>query len=404
MTQLTDLTQPAAPVALPQLKIAWFGHIASERHYGTVSYSRMMLSGLSQRAVEVVFFFHATRERHLITPPNVRAVRIGALDILNRATVSSLRAERTIKNVLRNERPQLAHVSLSFSNLDSSIPELAHEYNIPCIATIHMPFGPPRSFWGAAMRVIYRMYVSTLEKYDVVIVFSENQKRMLEKNGVEHAQIHVIPNGVDIDKFAPGESDYKRELGARVLISYVGRIEPEKNVNVLCEAFTSLDLPDDHVLVLAGGGMDLGRLRRKYSDDPRIIFRGHLSDAREIQRLLRASDINVLPSAIEGLSISMLEAMASGCAMIVTDVGADGEAMRGAGLVLDLENLDGQLPLALRQLIEFPEFREELRRRSRQRAVEQYSLRGNLDKLVDLYRQLERSARPSFYAYRNQSA
>lgn len=383
------------------MKIAWFGHVASDRHYGTMSYSRMMLNGLSQRAVEVVFFFHATRERHLVTPPNVRAVRIGAFDILNRATVSSLRAERTIKNVLRSERPQVAHVSLSFSNLDSTIPELAHEYDIPCVATWHAPYGPPRSFWGAAMRVVYRMYVNTLDKYDAVIVFSENQKRMLEKNGVERAQMYVIPNGVDTEKFVPGDSDYKRELGARVLISYVGRVEPEKNVNVLCEAFTSLDLPDDHVLVIAGAGMDLGRLRRKYSDDPRIIFRGHITEAREVQRLLRASDINILPSAIEGLSISMLEAMSSGCAMIVTDVGADGEAMRGAGIVLDLENLEGQLPLALRQLIEFPDFREELKRRARQRAVEQYSLSGNLDKLVNLYRQLEHTTRFPYYGFRN---
>ena len=54
-------------------------------------------------------FFSTPRcERHLVTPPNVRAVRIGALDILNRATVSSLQAERTIKNVLRAEKPQVA--------------------------------------------------------------------------------------------------------------------------------------------------------------------------------------------------------------------------------------------------------------------------------------------------------
>lgn len=383
------------------MKIAWFGHVASDRHYGTMSYSRMMLNGLSQRAVEVVFFFHATRERHLVTPPNVRAVRIGAFDILNRATVSSLRAERTIKNVLRTERPQVAHVSLSFSNLDSTIPEICHDYDIPVVATWHTPYGPPGTFWGTAMRVLYRLYVSTLDKYDAVIVFSENQKRMLEKNGVQRARMFVIPNGIDTEKFAPGADDYKRELGARLLMSYVGRIEPEKNVNVLLEAFTSLDLPEDHVLVVAGAGMDLGRLRRKYSDDPRIIFRGHLPDSREVQRILKSTDIFVLPSQVEGLSIAMLEAMASGAAMIVTDVGADGEAMRGAGLVLDLENLEGQLPLALRQLIEFPEFRQELRMRARQRAVEQYSLQTNLDKLVQLYRHLELQSRPEAYGYRN---
>lgn len=386
------------------MKIAWFGHVASERRNGIVSYSRMMLNGLSQRAVDVVFFFHATRERHLVTPPNVRAVRIGALDILNRATVSSLRAERTIRNVLRAERPQIAHVSLSFSNLDSSIPDLCHDIGIPAVATLHMPYGPPGSWWGTAMKVLYRVYVNTFDKYDAVIVFSENQKRMLIKYGVENPTIHVIPNGIDTEKFSPGAPDYKTELGARLLISYVGRIDPEKNVSVLCEAFTSLDLPDDYALVIAGDGLDLGRLRRKYDDDPRIIFRGHITDPRELLRILRSSDINVLPSSVEGLSIAMLEAMASGAAMIVTDVGSDGEAVRGAGIVLDLENLDAQLPLALRQLIEFPDFREELRARARARAVEQYSLQGNLDKLVQLYYQIRPTNHSAFYGYANPSA
>ncbi len=380
------------------MKIAWFGHVASARRNGIITYSRMMLNGLSQRQVEVVFFYHATRERHLVTPPNVRAVRIGALDIMKRATVASLQAERTIKNILRLELPAVAHVSLSFSNLDSAIPELCHAYNIPAVATVHMPYGQPRSFWGTAMRVVYRIYVNTLDKYDAVIVFSETQKRMLHRYGVEHAQIHVIPNGIDINAYHPGPADYKREIGARLLVSYVGRVDPEKNVGALCEAFTSLDLPDDHVLVVAGDGSDYGRLRRKYSDDPRILFLGHIGDPREIQRILRSSDINVLPSSIEALSLAMLEAMASGAAVIATDVGADGEALRGAGIVIDVEHLEAQLPLALRQLVEFPEFREELRRRSRARVVEQYSLQGNLDKLVQLYAQLNYPLSPNAYA------
>lgn len=370
------------------MKIAWFGHVASARRNGIVTYSRMMLNGLSQRAVDVVFFYHATREKHLVTPPNVRAVRIGALDIMKRATVSSLQAERVIRNVLHTERPAAAHVSLSFSNLDSTIPELCHTLGIPAVATVHMPYGQPGSLWGTAMRVLYRMYVNTLDKYDAAVVFSENQKQMLQRYGIENVQLHVIPNGIDTHTYAPGESDYKAELGARLLISYVGRIDPEKNVGALCEAFTTLALPEDHILVIAGDGLELGRLRRKYADNPQIIFRGHLFDQHEIQRILRSSDISVLPSAIEALSLSMLEAMSSGAAVIATDVGADGEALRGAGIVIDIEHLDAQLPLALRQLIEFPEFRQELRHRARTRVIEQYSLQSNLDKLVTLYAML----------------
>ncbi|MBI4672691.1 MAG: glycosyltransferase family 4 protein [Chloroflexi bacterium] len=383
------------------MKIAWFGHVASARRNGIVTYSRMMLNGLSQREVDVVFFFHATRERRLVTPPNVRAVRIGALDIMKRATFSSLQAERTIKNVLGTEQPAVAHVSLSFSNLDASIPEFCHTFGIPAVATVHMPYGQPGSFWGTAMRVVYRMYVNTLDKYDAAIVFSENQKSMLLKYGVEHAQLHVIPNGIDVNTYTPGLPDYKLELGARLLISYVGRLDPEKNVGALCEAFTSLDLPDDHVLVIAGDGLDLGRLRRKYSDDPRIIFRGHIFEPRELQRILRSTDISVLPSSVEALSIAMLEAMSSGAAVIATDVGADGEALRGAGIVIDVEHLEAQLPLALRQLIEFPDFRQELGRRARQRAMEQYSLQVNLDKLLVLYENLHTHVRAHPYGYRN---
>lgn len=374
------------------MKIAWFGHVASARRNGKVAYSRMILNGLSRRHAEVIFFFHASRERDLVTPPSTRAVRMGALDIWNRATVSAPQAHRTIKNVLRQERPHVAHVSLSFSNLDSAIADLCHEQGIPVVGTWHMPFGPPVAFWSIALDMVYRLYVNTFSKYDAVIVFSSRQKQILVEHGLPSAKLHVIPNGIDLEAFAPGHADYKQELGARVLVSYVGRVDPEKNVNSLCEAFLSLNLPGDHILVIAGGGLSLRNLRHRYKD-PRIIFRGHVAEPHELHRIFRSSDINVLPSSVEAFSIAMLEAMASGAAMIVTNVGADGEAVRGAGIVLDLEHLEGQLPLALRHLIEFPKFRKELQRRARRRVIERYSLQGTLDKLEQLYHSLDTQTR-----------
>jgi glycosyltransferase involved in cell wall biosynthesis len=108
--------------------------------------------------------------------------------------------------------------------------------------------------------------------------------------------------------------------------------------------------------------------------------------------MLRAMDIFVLPSMVEGLSLSLLEAMACGTAPVATDVGSDGEALRGAGIVVDTKDLDGQLRLALRTLIEFPDFRTELGRRARARAVERYSLSDNLDRLLAVYRELRPAA------------
>ena len=57
-------------------------------------------------------------------------------------------------------------------------------------------------------------------------------------------------------------------------------------------------------------------------------------------------------------------------------------------MVVDPRDLDGQLRLALRTLIEFPDFRAELGRRARTRAVERYSLSDNLDRLLSVYREL----------------
>jgi glycosyltransferase involved in cell wall biosynthesis len=108
--------------------------------------------------------------------------------------------------------------------------------------------------------------------------------------------------------------------------------------------------------------------------------------------MLRAMDIFVLPSMVEGLSLSLLEAMACGVAPVATDVGSDGEALRGAGILVDTKDLDGQLRLALRTLIEFPDFRAELGQRARARAVERYSLSDNLDRLLAVYRELRPAA------------
>lgn len=376
------------------MRVAWFGHAAGAKRDGIVTYSRETVRGLLKRDLHVMFFYHATRERIVMPPPDVQAVRIGALDILNRAVVSSPRAVRTIRHAFETMRPDVAHVSLSFSNLDASLPDLCHEYGIPIVATLHIPYGPPVSFWASATKVLYWIYSSTLAKYDAVIVFSESQRALLEEYDVDPARIRVIPNGVDVTKYVPGSKDYKVELGSALLIGYVGRLDPEKNVNILLEAFENLDLPEDYHVVIVGDGLELGRLRHKYAIDRRILFRGFVRDDFERARVLRSTDIFVLPSAIEGLSLSMLEGMASGAATIATDVGSDGEALQGAGIVIDLDSLDEQLPLALRLLIDYPEFRGELGVRARARTVERYSMDRNLDQLVRLYRDLAVAGTP----------
>jgi len=81
----------------------------------------------------------------------------------------------------------------------------------------------------------------------------------------------------------------------------------------------------------------------------------------------------------------MLEAMACGAATVATDVGSDGDALRGAGVVLDPAHVESELRAVIRMLIETPELARVLGRLARERAVSRYSLARNLDALLQLY-------------------
>jgi glycosyltransferase involved in cell wall biosynthesis len=369
------------------LRVAWLGHQSGRAGDGLLTYSREMVAGLRARGVKVFFVHHGA-----LPAVTDDGLTLRSLTGSHRYTISSPRTKRLITDLLRREHIDLVHVSLSFSTLiDFGLPELCHELGLPVAATFHVPYDSRFSLWQGISAALYRLYAQSLASFDRVIIFSEQQKILLEHYGVPAINVAVIPNGVDIEKYAPGPSDYKQTIEASALIGFLGRVDPEKNVDVLVRAFQDIDSGDDVKLVVIGGGSERRRLERRYRGS-RVVFTGQVMDEVERIAMLRAMDIFVLPSLVEGLSLSLLEAMACGVATIATDVGADGEALRGAGVLVDPKDLDGQLRLALRTLLDFPDFRAELGRRARARAVERYSLADNLDRLLTVYRDLRPAA------------
>jgi glycosyltransferase involved in cell wall biosynthesis len=369
------------------LRIAWLGHQSGRAGDGLLTYSREIVAGLRARGVKVFFVHHGA-----LPAVTDDTLTLRSLTGSHRYIISSPRTKRTITDLLRREQVDLVHVSLSFSTLiDFGLPELCHELGLPVVATFHVPYDSRFGLWQGISSAVYRLYAQSLASFDRVIIFSEQQKSLLEHYGVPADNVAVIPNGVDIQKYSPGSSDFKQTLKASALVGYLGRVDPEKNVDILIRAFQDVDAAEDVKLVIVGSGSEKRRLDRRYGN-ARVVFTGQVIDEAERIAMLRAMDIFVLPSMVEGLSLSLLEAMACGTAPVATDVGSDGEALRGAGIVVDTKDLDGQLRLALRMLIEFPDFRTELGHRARARAVERYSLSDNLDRLLGVYRELRPAA------------
>ena len=369
------------------LRIAWLGHQSGRAGDGLLTYSREIVAGLRTRGVKVFFVHHGA-----LPAVTDDTLTLRSLTGSHRYIISSPRTKRTITDLLRREQVDLVHVSLSFSTLIAfGLPELCHELGLPVVATFHVPYDSRFGLWQGISTAFYRLYAQSLASFDRVIIFSEQQKSLLEHYGVPADNVAVIPNGVDIQKYSPGKSDFKQTLDASALVGYLGRVDPEKNVDILIRAFQDVDAAEDVKLVIVGSGSEKRRLDRRYGN-ARVVFTGQVIDEAERIAMLRAMDIFVLPSMVEGLSLSLLEAMACGTAPVATDVGSDGEALRGAGIVVDTKDLDGQLRLALRTLIEFPDFRTELGHRARSRAVERYSLSDNLDRLLGVYRELRPAA------------
>ena len=117
-------------------------------------------------------------------------------------------------------------------------------------------------------------------------------------------------------------------------------------------------------------------------------------EGNENQRIeiLRSADVFILPSLVEGLSLSLLEAMACGTACLATDAGADGEVLeKGAGIILHPQRVLSQLQTLLPLFVDHPEFGSTLAIKARQRVLERYTLTANIDRLEQVYQDLVRS-------------
>lgn len=365
------------------LRVAWLGHKMAGAGDGIITYSRELTAGLRRRGVEVVFFHHSASRPSADDVAGPGTVTLERLALSpQRWVIPSPSARRRLIDWLKRNEVDLVHISYAFGLLDFELPRVCRQLGLPLVGTFHAPFDTRFTMWGSLSRTLYRIYAPPLSGCDAVIIFGETQRDLLERVGVPAAAIHIIPNGVDVGKYSPGPSP-RRVEGLRQFL-YMGRLDPEKNVDVLLTAFLHVSPPDDMRLLIMGGGGDRRRLERRFRDR-RVQFLGTVTDERQRIDWLRAADAFFLPSSIEGLSLSMLEAMACGVCTVATDVGTDGDALRGAGIVLDPANLGAELPAALRFIIETPEAARLLGGLARQRALERYSLERNIDAVLKLY-------------------
>ncbi|OUT72969.1 MAG: glycosyltransferase [Synechococcus sp. TMED19] len=381
------------------MRIAWLGK--KSPFCGNVSYGLATTASLRERGHEIHFIHFdtpptqlgrllktETGEEHQLVAEDQPDVALPYLVKSQMYTIPSPRASRELRESLERIQPNLVHASLTLSPLDFRLPELCQQLGVPLVATFHPPFDAAvRNITAGGQQLTYQLYASSLARYDRVIVFSDLQAEVLSRLGVPDQRLAVIPNGVEPDQWQPGPSSLSERFGGRRVFLYMGRLATEKNVEALLRAW-KLVKPEGCVLVVVGDGPLRTTLETTYSDDS-LIWWGYEADQQRRVSLLQAAEVFLLPSLVEGLSLALLEAMASGCACIATDAGADGEVLSGgAGIVISTQGVTTQLRTLLPVLRDQPLLTAELGRRARQRVLERYTLNRNIDAIEQLYGQL----------------
>lgn len=310
-------------------------------------------------------------------------------------TIPSPRAQRELRESLERLQPDLVHASLTLSPLDFRLPDLCQQLGVPLVATFHPAFDAGlRNLSAGTQQLTYQLYAPALARYDRVIVFSDLQADVLARLGVQADRLAVIPNGVDQTRWTPQSPSsvscrrrVRERLGHDRIFLYMGRVSTEKNVEALLKGWKLVN-PSGCRLVIVGDGPLRATLQNTHADDD-VLWWGYESDLETRIALLQESEVFVLPSLVEGLSLALLEAMASGCACLATDAGADGEVLaEGAGIVLSTQGVATQLRTLLPVLRDQPLLTAELGRRARERVLERYTLSSNIDALEELYRTL----------------
>lgn len=213
-----------------------------------------------------------------------------------------------------------------------------------------------------------------------VVTFHPQPRSLLNRLRIG-AKTEVIPTGIDPAPYG------KRIDHKEITVTYVGRLESVKGVEDFLEAAMSVSAHHPNtVLQVAGFFRDPHPLVEKYRHEVKFLGLYH-----DIPELLGSTDIFVLPSYSEGLSNALMEAMASGCACIASDVGGNRYLVQNgvSGLLFPAGDREA-LAAHLRRLIEDPSKRKSMGDAAKKRIAEEFSWKVVGEKYGHLWKRLER--------------
>lgn len=338
------------------MKIAMLGHKHIPSREGGVE---IVVEELSARMVE---------KGHAVTAYNRAGARNGAKD-LSASKRTEYKGVRLITVPTIDKKGLAAMTSSFFASIKAAFGpyDVVHFhaegpcamlwftklFGKRCIATVH-GLDHQRAKWGRLAKTYILAGEKCAVRYaDEIIVLSRNvQKYFRERYNRDTV---FIPNGIVKPALLPAKQILELGLQPGEYILFLARIVPEKGIQYLIDAFKTIRT--DKKLVIAGGASDTDafyrEMQQRAAGDDRIIFTGFVSGTL-LEELYSCAYLYTLPSDLEGMPLSLLEAMSYGKCCVVSDIPECTEVVEDKGVVFPRGNT-AALAEVLQKLCDHPE-------------------------------------------------
>jgi glycosyltransferase involved in cell wall biosynthesis len=355
---------------------------------GTERQSALLAAWLDPARYDVRFGC-LRREGEFLASIEGRGLPIETYPVRNLWGKDAWRHRLRLARDLRRERVELVHAHGFYANV-FAVPA-ARIAGVPAVLASIRDLND--LLWTPMQRRVQR---ATCLFADRVVVNAGAIRERLLGQGYSERKIAVVHNGIDPGRFAgPRTGGLAQELGLAPdapLVAFVGRLVRAcgieiKGVGFFLEAAARLapGHPRARFLVIGDGPCrpELERRAGELGLAGRVIFTGVRQDVNE---LLREIDVNVLPSLTEGLSNSLLEAMAAGLPVVATRVGGNPELVVDGehGLLVPPEDA-GALAAAIGRLLDDEALRARLGREARRRVESEFSVERMTATVSGLY-------------------
>ena len=259
----------------------------------------------------------------------------------------------------------------------------------------------PSSGWGgdiqrARKTICGKIFLFVAKRATRINTLSTTMEQELKKEAVEPSRLCSIINGVDLLRYneIKEKGQLRKILGLsnKKTIIYTGRLSVEKGVDFLIHSYSKVREEIACQLIIIANGPErenVVQLLDHCNVSESVLL---IEEVDDIASYLNVSDVFVLPSRFEGLSNSLLEAMACGLPVISTRVGGSIDIIKNGinGLLIDVDN-EEQLTQAISKVLNDPLQGIEMGRNARKTIEESYDLNKITDRYLELYKKLDKT-------------